>query len=113
MGISSFLDEFHSMKLLKLSKGHKFLNHNEKHVQKLRVMIMVFTVYNGVFSGGFLTFLMVLFCILAVASIIWFLLYIEMSQQRNWKLSTLIIVITSLFTAFAIQLILVKIGVIL
>ncbi|MCG3216736.1 MAG: hypothetical protein KAS63_08440 [Candidatus Heimdallarchaeota archaeon] len=74
---------------------------------------MVFTVYNGVFSGGFLTFLMVLFCILAVASIIWFLLYIEMSQQRNWKLSTLIIVITSLFTAFAIQLILVKIGVIL
>ena len=74
---------------------------------------MVFTEYNGLITGGFLTFLLVLFIILSIASIIWFFLYIEMSQQRNWKLSTLIIVLTSLVTAFTIQLILIKIGVIL
>ena len=74
---------------------------------------MVFTAYDGIIKGGFLTFLLVLFIILAIASIIWFFLYIEMSQQRNWKLSTLIIVLTSTVTAFAIQLILIKIGIVL
>ena len=74
---------------------------------------MVFTAYNGIITGGLLTFLLVLFLILAIASIIWFFLYIEMSQKRNWKMSTMIIVITCLTTAFAIQLVLIKIGVVL
>ena len=74
---------------------------------------MAFTEYSGIITGGLLTFLLVLFIILAIASIIWFLLYIEMSQQRNWKMSTIIVVIASLTTAFAIQLILIKIGIIL
>ncbi|MCK4897078.1 MAG: hypothetical protein KAS47_09720 [Candidatus Heimdallarchaeota archaeon] len=74
---------------------------------------MVYTIYNGVLTGGWLTFFLVLFSILTVASIIWFILYIEMSQRRNWKLTTLIVVITSLITAFEIQLILLQIGVII
>ena len=74
---------------------------------------MVYTIYNGVITGGFLTFLLVLFSILTIVSIIWFILYIEMSQRRNWKLTTLIVVITSLITAFEIQLILLQIGVII
>ncbi|MCK5410060.1 MAG: hypothetical protein KAJ30_07330 [Candidatus Heimdallarchaeota archaeon] len=74
---------------------------------------MVYTIYNGVLTGGFLTFLLVLFSILTMASIIWFILYIEMSQRRNWKLTALIVVITSLITAFEIQLILLQIGVII
>ena len=53
---------------------------------------MAFTEYSGIITGGLLTFLLVLFIILAIASIIWFLLYIEMSQQRNWKMSTIIVV---------------------
>ncbi|MCK5304439.1 MAG: hypothetical protein KAJ72_04255 [Candidatus Heimdallarchaeota archaeon] len=74
---------------------------------------MVYTIYNGVITGGFLTFLLVLFSILTIVSIIWFILYIEMSQRRNWKLTALIVVITSLITAFEIQLILLQIGVII
>lgn len=74
---------------------------------------MVYTIYNGVLTGGLLTFFLVLFSILTVASIIWFILYIEMSQRRNWKLTTLIVVITSLVTAFEIQLILLQIGIII
>ena len=74
---------------------------------------MAFTEYSGIITGGLLTFLLVLFIILAIASIIWFLLYIEMSQQRNWKMSTIIVVLASLTIAFAIQLILIKIGIIL
>ncbi len=73
---------------------------------------MVYTIYNGVLTGGWLTFCLVLFSILTVASIIWLLLYIEMSQRRTWKLTTLIVVITSLVTAFEIQLILLVLGVI-
>ena len=74
---------------------------------------MVYTIYNGVLTGGWLTFFLVLFSILTVASIIWFILYIEMSQRRSWKLTTLILVITSLVTAFEIQLILLQIGIII
>jgi len=74
---------------------------------------MVYTIYNGVLTGGWLTFFLVLFSILTVASIIWLLLYIEMSQRRNWKLTTLIVVITSLVTAFEVQLILLVLGVII
>ncbi|MHA1551557.1 MAG: hypothetical protein ACTSUP_08155 [Candidatus Heimdallarchaeaceae archaeon] len=74
---------------------------------------MVYTIYNGVITGGFLTFLLVLFSILTIVSIIWFILYIEMSQRRNWKLTALIVIITSLITAFEIQLILLQIGVII
>ena len=74
---------------------------------------MVYTIYNGLITGGWLTFFLVLFSILTVVSIIWFILYIEMSQRQNWKLTTLIVVITSLVTAFEIQLILLQIGVII
>jgi len=74
---------------------------------------MVYTMYNGLLTGGWLIFFLVLFSILTVASIIWFILYIEMSQRRTWKLTLLIVVITSLVTAFEIQLILLQIGVIL
>lgn len=74
---------------------------------------MVYTIYNGVLTGGWLTFCLVLFSILTVASIIWLLLYIEMSQRRDWKLTTLIVVITSLVTAFEVQLILLVLGVII
>ena len=74
---------------------------------------MVYTLYNGVLTGGWLIFCLVLFSILTVASIIWFILYIEMSQRRNWKLTLLILVITSFVTAFEVQLILLQIGVII
>ena len=74
---------------------------------------MVYTIYNGVLTGNWLIFFLVLFSILTVASVIWFILYIEMSQKRNWKLTLLIVVITSLITAFEIQLILLQIGVII
>jgi formate-dependent nitrite reductase membrane component NrfD len=74
---------------------------------------MVYTIYNGVLTGGWLTFFLVLFSILTVALIIWLLLYIEMSQRQNWKLTTLIVVITSLVTAFEVQLILLVLGVII
>lgn len=74
---------------------------------------MVYTIYNGVLTGNWLIFCLVLFSILTVASVIWFILYIEMSQKRNWKLTLSIVVITSLITAFEIQLILLQIGVII
>lgn len=74
---------------------------------------MVYTIYNGLLTGGWLIFFLVLFSIMTVASIIWFILYIEMSQRRNWKLTLLILVIISLVTAFEIQLILLQIGVII
>ena len=74
---------------------------------------MVYTIYNGLLTGGWLTFCLVLFSILTVASIIWFILYIEMSQRQSWKLTTLIVVITSLVTAFEIQLILLQLGIII
>ncbi len=74
---------------------------------------MVYTIYNGLITGGWLTFFLVLFSILTVASIIWFILYMEMSQRKTWKLTTLIVVITSLITAFEIQLILLQIGIII
>ena len=74
---------------------------------------MVYTIYNGVLTGNWLIFFLVLFSILTFASVIWLILYIEMSQKRSWKLTTLIVVITSLITAFEIQLILLQIGVII
>jgi hypothetical protein len=74
---------------------------------------MVYTIYNGVLTGNWLIFFLVLFSILTVASVIWFILYIEMSQKRSWKLTTFIVVITSLITAFEIQLILLQIGIII
>ena len=73
---------------------------------------MVFTAYDGILTGGLLTFLLVLFAILAVAALIWFVLYIEMSQRKNWKLSIIILVINSLLIAFEIQLILLKVNVV-
>jgi len=69
---------------------------------------MVYEAYKGMLFGGWLTFLIVLFIILAIAGIIWFVLYVEMSQRKSWKMVTLIVVLNSLVVAFAIQLILVK-----
>jgi len=73
---------------------------------------MAYTPYSGIFTGGFLTFMVIFFAILSVISIFWFLLYIEMSQRKNWKLSSLLLIIASLLTAFEIQLILLTAGVI-
>ena len=73
---------------------------------------MVFTAYDGILTGGLLTFLLVLFAILSVAALIWFILYMEMSQRKNWKLSIIILVVNSLIIAFEIQLILLKVNVV-
>ena len=73
---------------------------------------MAYTAYNGLLTGGWLTFMVVVFSILTVASIIWFILYVEMSQRKNWKMVVLIVFICALITAFEIQLILLKINVI-
>ncbi len=73
---------------------------------------MAYTAYNGLLTGGWLTFMVVVFSILTIASIIWFILYVEMSQRKNWKMITLLIIICALITAFEIQLILLKINVI-
>ncbi|MCE7749057.1 MAG: hypothetical protein GPJ51_11705 [Candidatus Heimdallarchaeota archaeon] len=73
---------------------------------------MAYIAYNGLLTGGWLTFMVVVFSILTVASIIWFILYVEMSQRKNWKMVVLIVFICALITAFEIQLILLKINVI-
>lgn len=73
---------------------------------------MAYTAYNGLLTGGWLTFMLVVFSILTVASILWFILYVEMSQRKNWKMVVLIVFICALITAFEIQLILLKIDVI-
>jgi len=73
---------------------------------------MAYEAYNGLLTGGWLTFVLVLFAILSVAAITWFIFYVEMSQRKNWKMVTLIIVLNSLIVAFAIQLILLKSSVI-
>lgn len=73
---------------------------------------MAYAAYKGMLFGGWLTFVLVLFIILAIAALIWFVLYVEMSQRKNWKMVTIIIVINSLLVAFAIQLILLKANVI-
>ena len=74
---------------------------------------MVYAAYKGMLFGGWLTFLLVLFIILSIAFILWFILYVEMSQRKNWKMVTIIIVLSSLIVAFTIQLILLKSNVIL
>ncbi|MHA1197920.1 MAG: hypothetical protein ACTSQF_00990 [Candidatus Heimdallarchaeaceae archaeon] len=38
---------------------------------------MVYEAYKGMLFGGWLTFLLVLFIVLAIAGIIWFILYVE------------------------------------
>ncbi|MCE7739176.1 MAG: hypothetical protein KAU62_11355 [Candidatus Heimdallarchaeota archaeon] len=73
---------------------------------------MAYTAYNGLLTGGWLTFMVVVFSILTVASIIWFILYVEMSQRKNWKMVVLIVFICALITAFEIQLILLKTNVV-
>ncbi len=73
---------------------------------------MVYTAYNGLLTGGWLTFMVVVFSILTVASILWFILYVEMSQRKNWKMVVLIVFICAVITAFEIQLILLKMNVI-
>ncbi|MHA1217947.1 MAG: hypothetical protein ACTSSN_05300 [Candidatus Heimdallarchaeaceae archaeon] len=73
---------------------------------------MAYTAYNGLLTGGWLTFMVVVFSILTVASIIWFIMYVEMSQRKNWKMVVLIVFICAVITAFEIQLILLKMNVI-
>ena len=73
---------------------------------------MVYTAYNGLLTGGWLTFMVVVFSILTIASILWFILYVEMSQRKNWKMVVLIVFICAVITAFEIQLILLKMNVI-
>lgn len=73
---------------------------------------MAYTAYNGLLTGGWLTFMVVVFSILTVASILWFILYVEMSQRKNWKMVVLIVFICALITAFEIQLILLKTNVV-
>lgn len=73
---------------------------------------MAVTGYAGIFAGGWLTFMLVIFTILTIASIIWLILYVEMSQNKNWKLTLLIAIITAIVTAMEIQLILIKSNVI-
>jgi len=48
---------------------------------------MAYEAYNGLLTGGWLTFVLVLFAILSVAAILWFILYVEMSQRKNWKMA--------------------------
>ncbi|MHA1222694.1 MAG: hypothetical protein ACTSSG_05600 [Candidatus Heimdallarchaeaceae archaeon] len=73
---------------------------------------MAYTEYNGILVGGWLTFTLVLFAILAIASILWFFFYVEMSQKKNWKTTLMILIITSLLTAFELQLIFLKTNII-
>lgn len=73
---------------------------------------MAYTSYNGIFTGGLLTFMVVFFGILAFAAILWFLFYVEMSQRKNWKTIVMILVLNSLLVAFEIQMILLKVNVI-
>ncbi len=73
---------------------------------------MAYTAYNGLLTGGWLTFMVVIFSILTVISILWFILYVEMSQRKSWKMVVLIVFICAVITAFEIQLILLKMNVI-
>jgi len=73
---------------------------------------MAFTPYNGIFTGGFLTFMVIFFGIISLLSLIWFFLYVEMSERKQWKTGVLISVINVLLIAFEIQLILLKVNVI-
>lgn len=68
--------------------------------------------YAGIFAGGWLTFMLVVFTILTLASIIWLILYVEMSKNKTWKLTLFIAIITAIVTAMEIQLILIKSNVI-
>ena len=68
--------------------------------------------YAGIFAGGWLTFMLVVFSILTLASIIWLILYVEMSKNKTWKLTLFIALITAIVTAMEIQLILIKSNVI-
>ncbi len=73
---------------------------------------MVYTPYNGIFTSGFLTFMVVFFGIISLATLIWFFLYVEMSERKDWKTGVLISVVNVLLIAFEIQLILLKVNVI-
>ena len=73
---------------------------------------MAYTPYKGIFTGGFLTFMVVFFGIIVIATLIWFFLYVEMSERKDWKTGVLISVINVLLIAFEIQLILLKTNVI-
>ncbi len=87
----------------------KLLNQN-LNLQNRReeVKIMAVTGYDGIFTGGLLTFMLVIFTILTIASIIWLILYVEMSQNKTWKMTLSISIITAIVTAMEIQLILIK-----
>ncbi|MCG3226033.1 MAG: hypothetical protein H7645_03880 [Candidatus Heimdallarchaeota archaeon] len=73
---------------------------------------MAYTPYSGIFTGGFLTFMVVFFGIITLLTLIWFFLYVEMSERKDWKTGVLISVINVLLIAFEIQMILLKTNVI-
>jgi len=72
---------------------------------------MVYIAYKGILTGGWLIFFLVVFSILAIVGLVWLFLYVETSQRREWKTTTLLIVGNALILAFEIILILVKAGV--
>lgn len=63
--------------------------------------------------GGWLIFLIVLFTILSIASIIWLVLYVETSQRKNWKVLTFIVIITAIILAFELEFVLLQNNIIL
>ncbi len=69
---------------------------------------MAVTGYDGIFTGGWLTFMLVIFTILTIASVVWLVLYVEMSKNKTWKMTLSIAIITAIVTAMEIQLILIK-----
>ena len=91
----------------------KLLNQN-LNLQNRReeVKIMAVTGYDGIFAGGWLTFMLVIFTILTIASVVWLILYVEMSKNKTWKMTLSVALITAIVTAMEIQLILIKSNVI-
>jgi len=64
--------------------------------------------YSPLISGGFLTFFMWLFIIIAIASALWFITYVNNSKVRTAKTTYTAVVITALSWAIALTLITVK-----
>jgi O-antigen/teichoic acid export membrane protein len=64
--------------------------------------------FKPLIAGKWLTFFTWFFSILAIVSLIWFILYATNSKKKVARTSTVGIVISSLLLSIAIQLILIK-----
>jgi len=64
--------------------------------------------FSPLISGGFLTFFMWLFIIIALASIIWFIAYVNNSKVQNAKTVFSAVLVSALSTAVALTFITVK-----